>query len=119
MNKLAKFSRNPGIIHFRALIHLIGFIKTTFYKGLKYYSDYTNSQVYKLLTSNNIKTTEESIITFSDPSWNDCVDTDGSTIGYISFSQGGPTYYGSHLPVPVAMSSGEAKYTTLQASPDT
>ena len=77
---------------------------------MKYYSDYTNSPVYKLLTSNNIKTIEESIIIFTDSSWNDCVDTGRSTGGYISFSQGGPTDYGSHLPVPVAISSGEAEY---------
>ena len=98
VNKLAKFSHNPGIIiiHYRALIHLIDFIKTTSYKGLKYYSDYTNSSAYKLLTSNNIKTTEESIITFSDSSGNDCVDTGRSIGGYISFSQGGPNDYGSH-----------------------
>ena len=85
INKLAKFSHNPGIIHFRALIHLIGFIKTTSYKGLKYYSDYTSSPVYKLLTSNNIKTTEESIITFTDLLWDDCTDIGRITGGYISF----------------------------------
>ena len=39
------------------------------------------------------------------------MDKGRSTGGYISFSQGGPTDYGSHLPVPVAMSSGEAEYT--------
>ena len=38
------------------------------------------------------------------------MDTGRSTGGYISFSQGGPTDYGSHLPVPIAMSSGEAEY---------
>ena len=38
------------------------------------------------------------------------MDTGRSTGGYISFSQGGPTDYGSYLPVPVAMSSGEAEH---------
>ena len=57
-----------------------------------------------------MQTTEESIITFSELSWNDCVDTDRSTGEYISFNRGGPTDYVSHLPVPVVMLSGEAEY---------
>ena len=47
---------------------------------------------------------------FSDSSWNDCIDTGRSTGGYMSLNQGGAIDYGSHLPVPVAMSSGEAEY---------
>ena len=50
------------------------------------------------------------MITFSDSSWNDCVGTGRSTGGHITFIQGGAVDYGSHLPVPVAMSSGEAEY---------
>ena len=59
---------------------------------------------------NNIKTTEASVIIFTDSSWNDYIDTGRSTGGYISFNQGEPADYGSHLPVPVAMSSEEAEY---------
>ena len=98
---LQNFSHNPGIIHFRALLHLIGFLKNTSYKGLKFFSDFKCSNVYKLLNNNNIETTEDSVIIFSDSSWNDCIDTGRSTGGYISFNQGGPADYGSHLPVPV------------------
>ena len=83
---MAKFTYNPSIIHFRVLIHLIGFIKTTSCKWLKYYLHYIDSP------------------------WNDCIDTGRSTQWYRSFSQGGPTDYGSHSPVPVAISSGEAEY---------
>ena len=90
MNKLAKFSHNPGTIHFRALLHIIGFLKNTSYKGLKFFSDFKCSNVYKLLINNNIKTTEDSVIIFSDSSWNDCIHTGRSTGGYISFNQGGP-----------------------------
>ena len=43
-------------------------------------------------------------------SWNDYVDTGRSTGGYIRVIQGGAVDYGSHLPVPEAMSSGEAEY---------
>ena len=47
---------------------------------------------------------------FSNSSMNDCIDTGRSIGGYIALSQGGAVDYGSHLPVPVAMSSGEAEY---------
>ena len=110
VNKLAKFAHNPGVYHYRCLLHLIGFLKTTSFKGLKFYSKYEDSPIYKILKSNNIKTSSESVITFSDSSWNDCIDTGRSTGGYVTYIQGGTVDYGSHLPVPVAMSSGEAEY---------
>ena len=51
------------------------------------------------------------MITISDLSWNDCVDTGRSNGGHIgTFNQGGVADYKSHLPVPIAMSSGEAEY---------
>ena len=43
-------------------------------------------------------------------SWNDCINTGRSTVGNISLIQGGTADYSSRLPVPVAMSSGEAEY---------
>ena len=58
----------------------------------------------------NKKTREETIITFSDSSWNDCIDTGRSTGEHITFVQGGAVNYGCYLPVPVAMYSGEAEY---------
>ena len=38
------------------------------------------------------------------------MDTGRSTGGFITMIQAGTVDYGSHLPVPVAMSSGEAEY---------
>ena len=111
VNKLAKYATNPGISHFRAIIHLIGFIKSTSNKRIKFFKNFTKSPLYKILIENNIlDITAEGAITFSDSSWNDCIDTGRSTGGYISSLQGGVVDYGSHLPVPVAMSSGEAEY---------
>ena len=116
VNKLAKFSNNPGIINFRCLLHLIGFIKNTSAKGLEFYSKYEDSSMYKLLLEHNIITTDESTITFSDSSWNDCIYTGTSTGSNITFIQGGAVDYGSHLPVPVAISSGEAEYISAAAA---
>ena len=62
------------------------------------------------MKENNIKIGQDTNIYFTDSSWNDCIDTGRSTGGYVGLSQAGPVDYGSHLPVPVAMSSGEAEY---------
>ena len=49
------------------------------------------------------------MVIFTDSSWNDCIDNGKSSDGNLAMSQGRATDYSSHLPVPVAMSSGEAK----------
>ena len=111
VNKLARFSNNPGvIIHFRYFLHLIGYIKNTPSKGLKFYSVYEYSQIYLLLKEHNITSDDKSAIPCSGPSWNDYVDTGRSTGGHVTFIEGGSFDYGSHLPVPVAMPSGKAEY---------
>ena len=63
-----------------------------------------------MLKDNIIQKTEETVLTFTDSSWNDCDDTGMSTGGYIILRQAGAVDYGSHLPVPVAMSSSAAEY---------
>jgi len=50
------------------------------------------------------------MVTFTDASWQDCTDTGRSTCGRISFFHGGAIDHASYMPVPVAMSSGEAEY---------
>ena len=54
VNTLAKFANNPGVLNFRAILHLIGFIKSTSSKGIKIYADIKHSPVYKILNENNI-----------------------------------------------------------------
>ena len=110
VNKLAKYANNPGVVHFRALLHLIGFLKNTSNKSLRFYSKIEFSPLFLLLKNNNIQITEDTVVTFTDSSWNDCVDTGRSTGGNLSLTQGGAADYSCHLPVPVAMSSGEAEY---------
>ncbi len=74
------------------------------------------SPCYKILKENNIEISEDTTITFSDSAWNDCVDTGRSTGGNISILQGGPVDHSSHLPIPVAISSGEAEYISAAAA---
>ena len=63
----------------RAILHLIGFIKSTSSKGIKFYANIKYSPIHKMLEDNNIHITEETVLTFTDSSWNDCSDTGRST----------------------------------------
>ena len=63
-----------------------------------------------MLVDNNIQIMEETVLIFIDSSWNDCIDTGRKTGGYIKLRQAGAVDYGSHLPVPVTISSGDAEY---------
>ena len=56
INKLAKFSANPGKVHFEVLIHLLRYIRDNKTLVLKYYADLNDASVTHLLRHANIKT---------------------------------------------------------------
>ena len=45
MHKLAKFSANPGEVHFERLIHLLRYIRDNNTLGLEYYADLNDAPV--------------------------------------------------------------------------
>ena len=49
VSKLAKFVKYPGIVHFQALIWLMGYIQHTACRGIKYYHKAEDSPIEKLL----------------------------------------------------------------------
>ena len=109
VHKLAKFSENPGKVHFEGLIHLLRYIRDNKTLGLKYYAYLNDAPVTDLLSKANIKT-KNHLIYFSDYSWQYCPYTGRSTGVYIIFYQGGPIDHGKHVPVPVSQSSAEIEY---------
>ena len=56
VHKLAKFSVNPGKVHFEGLIHLLRYIRENKTLGLKYYADLNDAPVTDLLRQASIKT---------------------------------------------------------------
>ena len=104
VHKLAKFSANPGKVHFEGLVHLLRYIRNNKTLGLKYYADLNDAPVTDLLRQANIKT-DNNLMEFSDSSWQYCQDTGRSTVAYIIYYQGGPIDHGTHVPGPVAQSS--------------
>ena len=56
VHKLAKFSANPGKVHFEGLIHLLRYIRNNKTLGKKYYADMNDATVIDLLRQASIKT---------------------------------------------------------------
>ena len=75
--------------------------------GLKYYADTNYVPVTDLLGKASIKT-ENRLMTFSDYSWQNCLDTGKIAGAYNIFYQGGKIDHGTHVPGPVAKPSAES-----------
>jgi hypothetical protein len=106
--KLSKACHDPGVPDFEALLWLFGYLRKYPDFGIKYYYDIKQSPIYKIAKERSIPISE--IMTLTDASWQDCPDTGRSTVGDMTFVQGGYVQAKSHVPQPVAMSSAEAEY---------
>ena len=93
---LARFQSNPGLAHWNALLHVIGYIKNTLDYGLTYSRDY-----------------EISPVAFVDADYGGCRDTRRSTSGYIFTMSGGPVTWSSKRQATVALSTIEAEYVAM------
>ena len=71
VHKLAKFSVNPGKVHFEGLIHLLRYIRDNNTLGLKYHVDLNDAPVTDLLRQDSIKT-KNNLMAISNFSWQDC-----------------------------------------------
>ena len=56
MHKLAKFSANPGKVHYEGLVHILRYIRDNKTLGLKYYVDMNDALVTDLLRQASVKT---------------------------------------------------------------
>ena len=113
IRKLAKFNALPGKKHFKAIIHLLHYIRTHRLElGLKFYSPEEKPPIQNLLAKTNpdFKFEDYPIILFSDSSWQDCPDTSRSTGCYLLYIYGSLADGASFVPNPVAMSSAQAEY---------
>ncbi len=93
---LSRFQANPGIEHWNALLHVIGYIKNTIDYGITYSRD-----------------TELSPVAFVDADYGGCRDTRRSTSGYVFTMAGGPVSWSSKRQTTVALSTVEAEYVSM------
>jgi hypothetical protein len=93
---LARFQSNPGIDHWNALMHVIGYIKNTMDYGLTYYRD-----------------SDLSPVAYVDADYGGCKDTRRSTSGYVFIMAGGAVTWSSKRQTTVALSTVEAEYVAM------
>ena len=93
---LARFQANPGLGHWNALLHVMGYIKNTLDFGLTYSRE-----------------GELSPTAFVDADYGGCCDTQRSTSGFIFTMAGGPVTWSSKHQATVALSTVEAEYVAM------
>ena len=109
MQKLARFSSNPGKLHFEGLVHLLVYIRHNKTLRLKYYADINDAPVTDLSRQASINTKNQ-LMDLSYYSWKDCTDTGRSTGSCLIFYQFGPIDHGTLVPGPVAQPSADIEY---------
>jgi hypothetical protein len=70
VNKLAKFTRKPGKVHYEALLHLLRYLRNNSLYGVRFYSNLSDAPIYQMLLSQNIEESHP-FFGFTDSSWND------------------------------------------------
>src|ERR1700678_1005050 len=93
---LARFQANPGVDHWNALLHVVGYIRNTMVYGLIYSRDYDISPH-----------------AFVDADYGGCKDTRRSTSGYVFMMAGGAVAWSSKRQATVALSTVEAEYVAM------
>ena len=98
VSNLSKYVSNPGIIHWKAALHCLLYLKGTIDKCITYKAIYTNP-----LT----------LVSFTDSDWAGCHDTRRSHSGGVIFLGGGPISWISQQQINCALSSAEAELNAL------
>ena len=95
---LARFQSNPGLAHWKALLHVLAYIKGTLGYRLRYAKDLGGS----------VKP-----LGYVDADYRGDLDIRRSTSGYIFMMAGGPVSWSSKHQQTVALSTTEAEYMAL------
>jgi hypothetical protein len=93
---LSRFQANPGIDHWNALMHVVGYVRNTIDYGLTYSRD-----------------GDLSPLGYADADYGGCRDTRRSTSGYVFMMAGGPVTWSSKRQSTVALSTVEAEYVAM------
>ena len=116
VNTLAKFTSNPGLVHWKALLRVLGYLYATKDYCIKYERnpeviDGIDAQGY---SRGFLPLTE--LDAYVDASFAGDVDTRRSTTGYVFKISGGPVSWQSRMQTSVALSSMEAEYMAASAA---
>ena len=105
VSQVAKFSSNPGIKHWKAIVKIFRYLQGTINLGIQFsLSTVLNKDVNGVITG------------YVDSDHGRCVDTRRSVTGYLFIMSNGPISWQSKQQTSVALSSMEAEYMALSAA---
>ena len=93
---LARFQANPGIEHWKVLMHIIGYIRNTLDYGLTYSCD-----------------VDLTPLAYVDADYGGCQDTKRSTSDFVFTMSGEPVTWSSKWQATVALSTVKAEYVAM------
>src|SRR6266540_5846463 len=94
---LTRFQADPGIEHWKGLLHVVGYIKNTMDYSLTYSRD-----------------ADLTPLTYVDADYGGCKDTHQSTSGYVFIMAGGAVTWSSKRQATAALSTVEAEYVEAE-----
>ncbi|KAG9219551.1 hypothetical protein CCMSSC00406_0008242 [Pleurotus cornucopiae] len=95
VNVLSRYSRNPGPTHWKALLHVLGYVKGTLDIGITYSRDTKDGMIPIIYVDTDLGMEK---------------DTGCSTMGIITKMAGAPTFWMSKRQDAVSLSTVEAEY---------
>jgi len=116
VNTLTKFTSNPGLIHWRAALRVLGFLNSTKYYCIRYTQQIHLDTISPNGYMRGILPNHTDFNCYVDASHASDVDTRRSITGYIFFISGGPVSWQSRMQTSVALSSMEAEYMAASAA---
>ena len=114
---LAKFTNNPGEIHWKALLRVLGYLAKTIEYCIRYEGiENGKSGVEAIGYSRGILPQLSDFKCYVDASFAADLDTRRSTTGYVFKIAGGPVSWQSRMQTSVALSSMESEYMAASAA---
>lgn len=113
VSQLSRFVSNPGLPHWRALVHLVRYISTTAHVGLFYAADATGLHHPGVPLPSPPRSLGNQLLAYADADWGRDVDTRRSVSGYVFMMNGGPISWRSKQQTTVALSTAEAELVSV------
>jgi Reverse transcriptase (RNA-dependent DNA polymerase) len=107
VNTLAKFTSNPGPVHWRAALRELRFLQTTKHYCIRYAQQHFNENITLSGYMRGRLPITPNLQSYVDASHAEDVDTRRSTTGYILFASGEPVSWQCRMQTTVALSSME------------
>ena len=119
VSQVARFSSNPGMNHWKAVVKIFRYLQGTINMGIKFSSTQHESESVNIFgySDSDLNQSESvNIVGYSDSDHARCIDTRRSITGYLFSIYNGPVSWQSKQQTSVALSSMEAEYMALCAA---